>query len=281
MKRVLATMLMLGFCTVALAQEKEVTNIKTETQPVSCGWDLLNNWNVSDASTLPPAHVHLRMRYNWVTSEKPANNDDENDDHQLTPAIVWGIDEYWEWAVSVPYWFSEDGQDRPGELDGNWDTFSTLQWRFMEQDGCLPAMAVATTLRIPTGDESNKVDLEGRLILTNQYDSGIRSHINAFAVSVNGDNDENARHFQWGFVVGIDGPLNDDNTFRWVADYMHRSSYNYGRGNVNQLELGWEWHIDDQNALGMSVQLGLDGEDDGINAGIGMVYSHSLGMGSS
>lgn len=281
MKRVLATMMLLGFCTVAVAQEKEVTTIKTETTTVaSNSWDLLNNWNVGDASTLPPAHVHLRLRYNWVTSEMPANNDDENDDHQATPAIVWGIDEYWEWAISVPYWFSEDGQDRPGELDGNYDTFSTLQWRFREQDGCIPAMAIATTLRIPTGDESNKVDLEGRLILTNQYESGLRSHFNAFAVTVNGDNDENARHFQWGFVVGMDGPLNDENTLRWVADYMHRSSYNYGRGNVNMLEAGFEWAIDDCNALSLSAQFGLDGEDDTINAGIGLNYSHSLGFGS-
>lgn len=280
MKRVFAIGLMMGICTVAVAQEKEVTNIKTETQTVSSSWDLLNNWNMTDASTLPPAHVHLRLKYNWVTSEKPANNDDENDDHQITPTIVWGIDEYWEWAITVPYWFSEDGQDRPGELDGNYDTFSTLQWRFMEQDGNIPAMAVAGTLRIPTGDESNKVDFETRLILTNQYDSGIRSHVNVFATTVNGDNDENARHFQWGFVVGADGPLCDDGSVRWVADLMHRSSYSYGRGNINQLELGWEWAIDDQNALGMSVQLGLDGEDEGINAGVGLIYSHSLGMGS-
>lgn len=280
MKRVFAIALMMGICTVAVAQEKEVTNIRTETQTVSSSWDLLNNWNMTDASTLPPAHVHLRLKYNWVTSEMPANNDDENDDHQITPTIVWGIDEYWEWAITVPYWFSEDGQDRPGELDGNYDTFSTLQWRFMEQDGNIPAMAIAGTLRIPTGDESNKVDFETRLILTNQYDSGIRSHVNVFATTVNGDNDENARHFQWGFVVGADGPLCDDGSVRWVADLMHRSSYSYGRGNINQLELGWEWAIDDQNALGMSVQLGLDGEDEGINAGVGLIYSHSLGMGS-
>ncbi len=277
MKRVLAIILMMGISTVAVAQEKEVTNIKTETQTVASSWDLLNNWNVSDASSLTAGHVHLRLRYNWVTSEKPANNDDENDDHQFTPAIVWGIDENLEWAISVPYWFSEDGQDRPGELDGNWDTFSTLHWRFLEQDGNIPAMAVSTTLRIPTGDESNKMDLEGRLIFTNQWDSGIRSHFNAFGTSVNGDNDENARHFQWGFVLGADGPLCDDGSVRWVADLMHRSSYSYGRGNINQLELGWEWAIDDANALGMSVQLGLDGEDEGINAGIGLVYSHTLG----
>lgn len=280
MKRVFAIATMMGICTVAVAQEKEVTNIRTETKPLACSWDLLNNWNMTDASTLCPAHVHLRLKYNWVTSSQPANNGDQNDDHQITPTIVWGIDEYWEWAITVPYWFSEDGQDRPGELDGNYDTFSTLQWRFMEQDGNIPAMAISTTLRIPTGDESNKMDLEGRLILTNQYDSGIRSHVNVFATTVNGDNDENARHFQWGLVVGADGPLCDDGSVRWVADLMHRSSYSYGRGNINQLELGWEWAIDDQNSLGMSVQLGLDGEDEGINAGVGLIYSHSLGMGS-
>lgn len=280
MKHLSAACLLLGIGTVAIAQEKEVTNITTETKTVCSGWDLLNNWNMTDASTLPPAHVHLRLKYNWVTSEKPANNDDENDDHLATPTLVWGIDEYWEWALSVPYWVGEDGADRPGELDGNYDTFSTLQWRFLEQDGGVPAMALAGTLRIPTGDESNKVDFETRLILTNQYDSGVRSHINGFVATVNGDNDANARHFQWGFVVGMDGPLCSDGSVRWVADYMHRSSYNYGRGNVNMLELGWEWAMDDSNALSMSMQVGLDGEDDTINAGIGLQYSHSLGMGS-
>ena len=156
-------------------------------------------------------------------------------------------------------------------------------------------IAVAGGLRLPTGDGSDGVDGELRLILTNEYDSGIRSHINLFGASINGDNDESsrfddhlhlsdilgsgdhdARHVQWGVSVGLDGPLYDDGAVRWVADYVHRSSRRNGRSNINMLELGVEWDMPDAGDLGIATQIGLDRTGDTPNFGLGITYSHTL-----
>jgi hypothetical protein len=172
-----------------------------------------------------------------------------------------------------------------------------MLWRFKEQDACWPAMALSSHLRIPTGDDSAGVDLEMRLVMTNEYESGIRSHLNVFGKSVNGNNDdfdfddedgswlwgddddfdfEDARDFQWGVVLGLDGPLCNDGSVRWVADYMHRSSYFEGSGNINMLELGWEWNMAAGHNLGMSFQVGLDGSGDTPNFGAAIAYSLAL-----
>ena len=76
--------------------------------------------------------------------------------------------------------------------------------------------------------------------------------------------------------IEADGPLCADGAVRWVADYMHRSSMFYGNTDLNILELGWEWKINDANKLGSSFQIGLDHADENPNFGAGLVYSYSL-----
>ena len=120
------------------------------------------------------------------------------------------------------------------------------------------------------------MDGEARLIFTNDYDSGMRSHLNGFVQTINGDNDSELREFQWGVVVGMDGPLCGDGTIRWVADYLHRSGQHNGSRNINLLELGWEWDMEAGRKLGMSWQIGLDGNEDTPNVGAVITYAHSL-----
>ena len=57
---------------------------------------------------------------------------------------------------------------------------------------------------------------------------------------------------------------------------MHRSSYHYGAADLDMLELGWEWQMADAHKLGMSIQAGLDDDDDTPNFGAGLAYSYSL-----
>ncbi len=113
--------------------------------------------------------------------------------------------------------------------------------------------------------------------MTNEYDNGLRSHLNFFLSSVNTDNNENARHFQYGAVVGMDGPLCADGAVRWVLDYMWRISDSYGGGHVNMVEGGWQWQIADAHKLGMVLQAGLDhAEDSAPNMGAGVTYSYTI-----
>jgi hypothetical protein len=143
--------------------------------------------------------------------------------------------------------------------------------------------------------------------MTQEYDSGVRAHFNVFGKVVDneamegeesdglglrdlvgglgglaaffGMDDEaelDPRDFQYGAVIGADGPLCADGAVRWVADYAYRSSYYNGWNASHMGEVGWEWMITDADKLGMSVQGSIDGSDDNINYGASVVYSHSL-----
>lgn len=251
-------------------------------------------WSTQDATPIPTGQIDLRVGFQWVTAGAPANRGDSDDDFALTPTIVWGTCENVELYIGTTAWLG-DGGDVGALEDGNFDTNVGLLWRLSDQDGDMPALAIAGGMRLPTGDGSSGVNGELRLILTNDYDSGIRSHVNVFGASINGDNDEtsryddhfhlsdlfgggdhDARDFQWGVSLGLDGPLCDDDAVRWVADYVHRSSRHDGRSNMNLLELGVEWDMPDAGNLGIATQIGLDRTGDTPNFGVGIIYSHTL-----
>lgn len=282
-----------------LGQETETT-YETETTTVSGGADLLRElWYMDDATTLAPGQVDLRLTFGWQTAGAPMNMGDSDDDYIIQPGIVWGVTDGFELFADTPVWLGDSG-DRGPYRDGNFDTTVGFTWRVWEPVDIWPAGALQGRARIPTGDGSEYLDGELRLILTNEYDSGIRSHFNIFAKTVNGDNDQTARfgrgtswdtedldelwssggldprHFQFGAVVGLDGPLCGDGAVRWVLDYMNRSSYHYGASNLNMAEAGWEWAMSDAARLGMSLQVALDHATSGPYFGATITYAYAL-----
>ena len=314
MKRNVALVCACLFAVSAAAQESDVTQITTTEEVVSSDVDLLGRqlWNMEDATPLDTHKVDLRLGFRWVTSSYPANRGDSDDDFAVVPSIVWGCCPNVQVSLSTPVWLG-DGGDRPGRkdfwggddgrgfggggawwggdhgsgLDGNVDTYIGVLWRIYEQttttcpqDGCIsfpmPSVALSGTMRVPTGCGSSGVDAELRLILTTEHACGIRSHLNGFVETVNGDNDVNRRDFQWGVVLGADGPLCADGAVRWVADYMFRSSYQDDVDEMNILELGWEWKMADAHKLGMSMHAGLDDNDDTPNFGMGLTSAFSI-----
>ncbi|MEK7757584.1 MAG: hypothetical protein AAB385_10280, partial [Planctomycetota bacterium] len=216
----------------------------------------------------------------------------------IQPTIVWGSCPNVEVSVSTPVWVG-DGGEIPGQDDGNADTYFGLLWRLTDQQDYWPALALGANIRTPTGDRSNGVDAELRLAMTNEYDSGIRSHLNFFGISANNNNlggsrnfrdgdlndarhfqyahSRDLRNFQYGAVVGLDGPLCADGAVRWVFDYMYRIGQREGGGGKNIAEAGWQWQIADAHKLGMSVQVGLDhAEDETANMGAALTYAYTL-----
>lgn len=232
-------------------------------------------WQMDDAVPLDTGQVDLRLTLGWVTGSGPFNRGNSDDDFVIQPSIVWGACENVEVFAAVPVALGDSG-DVGALEEGNADTTVGFTWRFREPEDTWPAMALKASARIPTGDNSNGVDGEARLILTNDYDSGVRSHLNGFIQTINGDNDGDLREFGWGVVAGLDGPLCGDGAVRWVADYLHRSGRHNGSRNTNLLELGWEWDMDDAQKLGMSFQIGLDDNEDTPNFGAIVTYAHSL-----
>jgi hypothetical protein len=305
MKRVCILGCFLLSCAAAFGQQSDVTYETSKTTTVPGGADLLTPlWQMEDATPVNTGQVDLRMRFSWVTESDHSNLGDVDDDFVLSPSIAWGAAENLELSLAWDAWLFDSGDMGPFD-DGNYDTTIGVLWRLHQQTteacaaGCLriPSIAISGKARIPTGCTSSGVDGELRLILTNEYDSGLRSHVNVFGKTVNGTNLETARNddffggdsdawgldgsgdldvrdFQWGLVLGLDGPIGD--SVRWVADYMNRSSKFCGNSNMNILELGLEWKINDANKLGTSFQIGLDHMGENPNFGAGIAYSYSL-----
>lgn len=286
----------IGICVLLLVGFAFAQDEPAPAAPAPAGGpDLVREiWFMDDANPVDTGVVDLRLVFRWVTASAPANLGDSDDDFIFTPALTWGPCSNVEVFADVPIWLGDSG-DR-GALDwGNFDANVGFTWRISEPVDMWPAAALRTTVRLPTGDDSHGVDAELRLLLTNEYESGIRSHLNMFAATDNSDPGAGAefgalpeffgfgdgfatdpRHFQWGFVAGLDGPLCGDGAVRWVADYLHRSSYHYGAANINMLELGWQWAMADTQRLGMSLQIGLDDEADTPNFGAVLGYTCAL-----
>lgn len=276
----------------------EKTTVRTETKTVApSGWDLTTElWSFADARPIACGQFDVRLTARWIPEPTQRN---EDDDFIFQPSIVWGIAENIEVWANVPIWVGDSG-DRGAYEDGNYDTNFGVLWRFLEPQGAwVPAMALGGALRVPTGDGSDGVDAEVRLALTNEYDSGLRSHINGWLKTVNGTNNETSaafrtgfwddtfddrlvgdrtgytRDFQWGFSAGLDGPITD--TWRWVANYVHRSSETYGETDINELEGGLEWQVADAHKVGISAKMNADhGNEDIPDYSASLTYAITL-----
>jgi hypothetical protein len=260
-------------------EKTTVTTTTTTTTSTTSGWDLTTElWSFEDATPVCKGQLDLRFTFRWIP--EPATPG-EQDDFVIQPSLVWGVWDNVEVSVSLPIWVGDNG-DRGAYEDGNYDTYLGVLWRFLEPQGYWPAMAVAGHARIPTGQGSDKMDGEVRLVLTNEYDSGIRSHVNGWVKSANGTNDQTSkafrdanvddtlddrgpndktgytRDFQWGFTVGLDGPIPRWDTARWVLNYIHRASEFYGYNDVDEIEGGIEWQVADAHKVGLSAKANLD-----------------------
>jgi len=257
----------------AKPKESEVTTVRTETKTVSPGVNLTSElWGFEDAVPIRECQVDLRFTTRWDW-----DGTDGDDDVILQPSVVWGAAENLELSANVPLWIG-DGGHRGQYQDGNYDTYLGVLWRFREQEDWRPAMALSGTVRIPTGEGSEGIDAEARLVFTNDYDSGLRSHLNVWGKTANGDNDgDDTRDFQYGGVAGFDGPLCSDGAVRWVADYEYRSSPVNGGGGEHLAEAGWEWVITDTHKVGMSVTASLDHAQEYVpEATVSMVWAITL-----
>ena len=297
----IVTVLVLGVATFAAAQEMERTNVTTTTTTVSEGSYLLDMWQFKDTTPIDTRQVDLRIGFAYKSEDEFEYDDGDfdlrrwveaftpdfwnenrggiprhgSDDFALIKQLVWGCCPDVEVSVSTLHNLGDGWQNGDG-VDGNHDATIGVLWRFLPEDTPVPSMALQAKARIPSGYRSSGIDGELRLLTSHHCTDWMRAHLNGYLKTVNGDNDVFARDFQWGLVLGADGPLCADGAVRWVADYAHTSSYHYGVGDVNQGELGWEWTISPEHRLGMNFQIGLDGNDDTTNIGAKISYAYSL-----
>ena len=163
MYRTFTVLCVLSIVGSAIAQESEVTQVTTTTT-ASGSTDLIGGlWFMDDATVLDTGAVDLRFTFGFLTGGEPFNNGDADDDFVFTPSLYWGAAENLEVFASVPIWMGDGGD--AGALDeGNADTNVGFTWRIAEPVDGMHAMALKSTFRIPTGDNSNGIDFEERVI---------------------------------------------------------------------------------------------------------------------
>lgn len=243
----------------SIVEQTEVTSVSTE------GYTLGGPYFLRSADPEPPGEMELKFIYGWETGN------DGSDDHDVAIEFEWGIVENVEFILEAEATLGD------GRVEGNGDIEELgFHTRFWEENGWAPAFAMRNLVRLPTGYHSSGVDYLGIGLFTWTLDPGAtRLHFNPFVKSVNGDNDDDARDFQWGAALGIDHRVSDDLLI--IFDYKHTASEEYGARNNHSIEFGGEWEFAPHQELGFGTEIGIDGDDHGPNFAARLSYILEIG----
>ncbi len=226
-------------------------------------------------SNVRQGQFQLETRFNFWSTHKSGRGHD--DDLSLSPSIKYGITDMINVELEVLPLMFFDGREingASGTQNGNGDLNLKLYFQLLCEQDYIPAVAVWSETRLPTGDGSEKMDQTFHLNLTKTVHECVRIHMQSYIRSANGargDGDRDwdwtpdrwgsgetvgdRRHFQWGMGLGMDYTIDEKNLL--VFNYMNRSSNYYGNSNSNTLGAGWVHHINDCQQL----MIGLDYDD--------------------
>ncbi len=218
--------------------------------------------SLEDGQPGAPGQLELQFNIGWQTTS------DESDPVAFETELQYTLDgnaflRNTQLILGVPL---ELGN---GDIDGNADLRFGWQQRWIKEEGLIPTVATLAEVRIPSGDDSSGVDGTLTGILAKDLGPGTL-YFNAFGKTVNGDNIENRRDFQWGFRTGYKWRLNDD--FALIGDYLLESSEQRGHRDVNALEFSGEYRVNENFTIGPGILIGLDDNDETPNFGAGVRF---------
>jgi len=156
-------------------------------------------WRLRSADALKPGTLSIRNEFNWSTSHRSGD-----DEAAYALSIDYGIAPMHHLTLETT---SIDLGD--GGTTGNGDVRFGWHWQLLKEEDWQPSFALRNYIRVPTGYESSGVDYELRGLFSKSVADHIRIHFAPFLKSVNGDNVEVVRYFQWGAAIGSDWKLSD------------------------------------------------------------------------
>lgn len=227
-------------------------------------WDIVGPIRLRSADPEPTGELELKNIFDYGTS-----SDGTDDDIEYKFEVEWGFAPNHELIFEVPVQMGDGGVDGNADIELGW------HWRLWKEQDLLPAFAVRNYIRVPSGYHSSGVDYELRGLITKSIvPDKFRLHLNPFLKSVNGDNEEDHRYFQWGVIAGADYRVMDNLVLN--VDYVHETSETNGHRNQHTLEVGADWHFAEHQSLGFVTRAGLDGDDDGENWGFAISYIYEF-----
>ncbi|MCB0074673.1 MAG: hypothetical protein KDE20_24575, partial [Caldilineaceae bacterium] len=234
------------------AQDKATADDETMSMGVADdeNWDLAGPYEMRSADPEEYGVLEVKNIFGWSTTRG------ESDEFEYEFEVEWGCAENHELIFEVPVELGD------GRVDGNGDAEFGWHWRLWKEQDWLPAFAMRNFVRVPTGIESSGVDYEWIGLITKSIIPGaLRFDANPYIKSVNGDNEEDARHFLWGARVGLDWQVHPGLVL--VALYRYEAGELEGTRDNHSLQVGGEWEFAEHQELGFSGLVGLDGDANG------------------
>lgn len=220
--------------------------------------------SIEDGQPGAPGELELEFNIGYFTSSR------EEDAATLETELEYTLDGS-EFLRNTQLILSLPLELGNGGIDGNADITFGWQQRWIKEDGMVPTIATLAEIRTPSGDDSSGVDGTFTGIVAKDLGPGTL-YFNAFLKTVNGNNIEDRRDFQWGFLTGYKWRLNDQ--LALIGDYTLKSSESDGNADVNLLELSAEYHVNEHLTIGPGIFIGLDdnGETPNFGAGVRVLY---------
>jgi len=222
--------------------------------------------SLEDGQPSAPGLMELQLDFGWSTIS------DESDSGLLDTQLKYTPDgsdflRNMKLSVTVPL---ELGNAR---IDGNGDSEFAWQQRWVAEHDDTPTFATILSMRAPTGDRSSGFDGTFVGIVAKDWGPGT-FFFNGWVKSANGNNIENRRDFQWGGRFAYLWHFAEDAAL--TIDYVNQTSEVHGESNINLLELGAQFEINDRLTVGPGVFVSLDGKDSTPNFGGGIRVTYGF-----
>jgi len=228
-------------------------------------WEISGPVFLRSVDLEPPGEVVIKNIFEWATTKGGGS-----DDFEYELEVEWGVVEDHELIFEVPFELGD------GRVDGNGDLTLGWHWRLWKEHDGWPAFGMRNYVRIPTGIDSSGVDYEWRGLFTKTViPDTMRLHLNPFAATINGNNDEDGRPFHWGTALGFDYRVSDDVLL--IGDYIYSNGEEEHTRDNHTAEFGVDWKIADHQKLGLAVEGSLDGDSNGPTFGAKVSYMISFG----
>lgn len=221
-------------------------------------------WRLRSADALSPGTMSIRNEFNWSTGYRSGD-----DEASYAISLDYGIAPMHHLTLETT---SVDIGD--GGVPGNRDIRFGWHWQLLREDDWKPSFAIRNYIRVPTGYKSSGVDYELRGLFSKSVADHVRIHFAPFLKSVNGDNIEDVRCFQWGAALGSDWRISEKLDF--VVDYVHETSQTEGLRNQHSLDAGFIYEIAEGHKIGINGRVGLDGDGENGDWGAGVFYTIAL-----
>ncbi len=192
--------------------------------------------------------------------------DGNEDRFTLAPRFETGIAEHTQFSLEVPILMGEADQK------GSGDIIPEVFYNFHREHDNLPAAALAASVRIPTGEDSDVTETQLKLILSKEVMPGRQDG----SVHAN---------IAWGHLFDEDGDERDDrlsvaagysqratNNTLVVVDYVFEQQREEGR-EFNLLEGGARYSLDKRTVLTGAIAAGLSNDSPDVRATTGVQYT--------